>query len=68
MKSLLSPGIEVATSSPQELEKMHIVPEAGPGKKLNQLTGGPATDPIPSLYGIFTYIWWFVTVKYGKCR
>jgi len=50
---------------------MHIVPEAGPGKKLNQLTGGPekklmadpflATDPMPSMYGIFTYISLFVT-------
>ena len=24
--------------------------------------------PIPSMYGIFTYIWLFLMVKYGKCR
>ena len=24
--------------------------------------------PIPSMYGIFTYIWLFLIVKYGKCR
>ena len=24
--------------------------------------------PIPSMYGIFTYIWLFLKVKYGKCR
>ena len=25
-------------------------------------------SPIPSMYGIFTYIWLFLMVKYGKCR
>ena len=29
-------------------------------------TGFP--NPIPSMYGIFTYIWLFLMVKYGKCR
>ena len=24
--------------------------------------------PIPSMYGIFIYIWLFLMVKYGKCR
>ena len=24
--------------------------------------------PIPSMYGIFTYIWLFLMGKYGKCR
>ena len=24
--------------------------------------------PIPSMYGIFSYIWLFLMVKYGKCR
>ena len=24
--------------------------------------------PISSMYGIFTYVWLFLTVKYGKCR
>ena len=26
------------------------------------------TFPIPSMYGIFTYVWSFLMVKYGKCR
>ena len=26
------------------------------------------TDPLPSMYGIFTYICLFLMVKYGKCR
>ena len=26
------------------------------------------TYPIPSMYGIFTYIWLFLMVRYGKCR
>ena len=26
------------------------------------------TCPIGSMYGIFTYIWLFLMVKYGKCR
>ncbi len=25
-------------------------------------------NPIPFMYGIFTYIWLFFMVKYGKCR
>ena len=28
----------------------------------------PKKNPIPSMYGIFTYIWLFLMVKYGKCR
>ena len=26
------------------------------------------TNPISSMYGVFTYIWLFLMVKYGKCR
>ena len=26
------------------------------------------TKPLPSMYGIFTYIWLFLMVRYGKCR
>ena len=28
----------------------------------------PVIDPISSMYGIFTYIWLFLMVKYGECR
>ena len=24
--------------------------------------------PTPSMYGIFTYIWLFLVINYGKCR
>ena len=30
--------------------------------------GEGSSIPIPSMYGIFTYIWLFLMVKYGKCR
>ena len=32
-------------------------------KSLAQLS-----NPLPSMYGIFTHIWMFLMEKYGKCR
>ncbi len=49
-------------------EITHVVDRIIPGPtKWCQLN--PKGWPIPSMYGIvFTYIWLFLMVKYGKCR
>ena len=53
-----------------------LIPGANSGTDLAEVTQVTKINfnfmepgiPLPSMYGIFTYIWLFLMVKYGKCR